>query len=77
MSPAANNKRLRPLELVLLAAPLLWVVPAMLHPVGEPYAGIADEANMWIFVHVAPRIRRLATIDAQSLYSWGLRAVRA
>jgi hypothetical protein len=25
----------------------------MLHPVGEPYEGIADEANMWILVHVA------------------------
>jgi hypothetical protein len=37
----------------LLAAPLLWLVPAFLHPMGEPYAGIADEADMWIFVHVA------------------------
>ena len=34
----------------LLAAPLLWLVPAFLHPMGEPYAGIADEADMWIFV---------------------------
>jgi hypothetical protein len=37
----------------LLAAPLLWLVPAFVHPMGEPYAGIADEADMWIFVHVA------------------------
>ena len=37
----------------LLAAPLLWLVPAFLHPMGDPYAGIADEADMWIFVHVA------------------------
>jgi hypothetical protein len=37
----------------LLAAPLLWLVPAFLHPMGEPYTGIADEADMWIFVHVA------------------------
>ena len=55
MSPAANRKRLRPLELVVLAAPLLWVVLAILHPGGggepAPYEGIADDANKWIFVH--------------------------
>jgi hypothetical protein len=44
---------LRTLSFVLLAAPLLWLVPAFLHPMGEPYEGIADEADMWIFVHVA------------------------
>ena len=49
-------KHLRPLEFVLLAAPLLWVVIAILHPGGTgnqpaPYEGIADEANEWIFVH--------------------------
>jgi hypothetical protein len=44
---------LRTLSFVLLAAPLLWLVPATLHPMGEPYAGIADEADLWIFVHVA------------------------
>ena len=44
---------LRKLPFVLLAAPLLWVVPALLHPMGEPYEGIADEANLWISVHVA------------------------
>jgi len=42
----------RKLPFVLVAAPLLWLVPALLHPMGEPYAGIADEANLWIFVHV-------------------------
>ena len=39
--------------LVLLAAPLLWLVPAMLHPVGDPYAGIAGEIDSWLFVHLA------------------------
>jgi hypothetical protein len=43
----------RKLSFVLLAAPLLWLVPAFLHPMGEPYEGIADEANLWISVHVA------------------------
>jgi hypothetical protein len=38
---------------VLLAAPLLWLLLALLHPMGEPYEGIADEADRWIFVHVA------------------------
>jgi hypothetical protein len=56
VSPAADKKHLRPLELVVLAAPLLWVVLAILHPGGgdepPPYEGIADEANKWIFVHV-------------------------
>jgi hypothetical protein len=42
--------------LLVLAAPLLWVVLAILHPGGvgdepAPYEGIADEANKWIFVH--------------------------
>jgi hypothetical protein len=53
---AAPKKRLSLLELVVLAAPLLWVVIALLHPGGigdepAPYAGIADDANKWIFVH--------------------------
>jgi hypothetical protein len=39
--------------LVLLAAPLLWLVPALLHPVGNPYAGIAGETDRWLFVHLA------------------------
>jgi hypothetical protein len=56
VAPAIDKKRLHPLELVVLAAPLLWVVIAILHPGGlgdepAPYEGIADEANRWIFVH--------------------------
>jgi hypothetical protein len=56
VAPAIDKKRLRLLELVVLAAPLLWVVIAILHPGGvgdepAPYEGIADEANKWIFVH--------------------------
>jgi hypothetical protein len=41
--------------LVVLAAPLLWLVPALIHPdgAGDLFEGIADEANKWIFVHVA------------------------
>src|ERR671917_788138 len=39
--------------LVLLAAPLLWLVPALLHPAGDPYAGIAGETDRWLFVHIA------------------------
>jgi hypothetical protein len=55
-STAARARRLSPLELVVLAAPLLWVVVAVVHPGGvgdepAPYEGIADEANKWIFVH--------------------------
>jgi hypothetical protein len=46
--------RLRPWHLVVLAAPLLWAVLAILHPTegGELYEGIADDANKWIFVHL-------------------------
>ena len=46
---------LRKAPFVLLAAPLLWLVPAFLHPdgAGDLFEGIADEANKWIFVHVA------------------------
>ena len=44
------------MQFLLLAAPLLWVVVAILHPGGvgnepPPYEGIADDANKWIFVH--------------------------
>jgi len=53
MPSAANDQRSLPLKLVVLAAPLLWVVPAMLHPAGEPYGGIADETGRWLFVHLA------------------------
>jgi hypothetical protein len=45
---------LSPWHLVVLAAPLLWAVLAILHPTegGELYAGIEDDANKWIFVHL-------------------------
>jgi hypothetical protein len=43
---------LRNARFALLAAPLLWLIPALLHLMGEPYAGIADQADRWIFVHV-------------------------
>jgi hypothetical protein len=51
----ANRTRLHPAWLVVLAAPLLWIVVAILHPndSGDLYQGISDEANMWIFVHAA------------------------
>src|SRR5688572_8490128 len=39
-------------QFALLAAPLLWLLPAILHPMGDPYEGMADEIDMWIFVHV-------------------------
>jgi hypothetical protein len=42
----------RKASFALLAAPLLWLVPAIVHPIGEPYDGIADDADRWIFVHV-------------------------
>ena len=55
-SGSFSFKHLHPLQFVVLAAPLLWVVIAILHPGGTgdepaPYEGIADQANMWIFVH--------------------------
>jgi hypothetical protein len=51
----ADGIRLRSRELLVLAAPLLWLVPAVIHPdeAGRLFEGIADEANKWIFVHVA------------------------
>jgi hypothetical protein len=52
VSPVGATKRLGLLQLVVLAAPLVWIVVAFLHPNAEPYEGIADEANRWIFVHV-------------------------
>ena len=42
----------RKAQFALLAAPLLWLLPAILHPMGTPYEGIADEIDMWIYVHV-------------------------
>jgi len=55
-SGSFSFKQLHPVQFVVLAAPLLWVVIAILHPGGTgnepaPYEGIADQANMWIFVH--------------------------
>jgi len=45
----------RALQLLVLTAPLLWLLPALIHPndSGNLFAGISDEANKWIFVHVA------------------------
>ena len=56
MSAVASSPRLRLLQFGALAAPLLWVALAVLHPGGTgdepaPYEGIADDANKWIFVH--------------------------
>jgi drug/metabolite transporter (DMT)-like permease len=56
VSTVASSQRPRPLEFVALAATLLWVALALLHPGGignepAPYEGIADDANKWIFVH--------------------------
>jgi hypothetical protein len=44
---SANKMRLRPGELVVLAAPLLWLVPAFVHPdeAGDLFEGIADDAK--------------------------------
>jgi hypothetical protein len=55
-SGSFSFKQLHPVQFVVLAAPLLWVVIAILHPGGvgdepAPYEGIADDANKWIFVH--------------------------
>jgi hypothetical protein len=56
--------------MVLLAAPLLWLVPAMLHPVGDPYAGIAGETDRWLFVHLA----QLALVPFLGALVWMLLA---
>jgi hypothetical protein len=56
--------------LVLLAAPLLWLAPAMLHPVGDPYAGIANETDRWLFVHLA----QLALVPFLGALVWMLLA---
>jgi hypothetical protein len=58
VSAVARSSRARSLEFVGLVALLLWVALAFLHPgaVGDepaPYAGIADDANKWIFVHLS------------------------
>ena len=64
--PSARRKS----ALVLLAAPLLWLVPALLHPVGDPYAGIADETDRWLFVHLA----QLALVPFLAALVWMLLA---
>jgi hypothetical protein len=56
--------------LVLLAAPLLWLVPALVHPVGDPYAGIAGETDRWLFVHLA----QLALVPFLGALVWMLLA---
>jgi hypothetical protein len=61
----------------LLAAPLLWLVPAFLHPMGEPYAGIADEADMWIFVHVAQLVLMPVLAAGVWMLLYGLPSVAA
>jgi hypothetical protein len=50
-----NRTRLSAVELVVLAAPLLWLAPALIHPdePGDLFEGIAGQANKWIFVHMA------------------------
>jgi hypothetical protein len=53
MTSLRNTSRVLPLSLLALAAPLLWVVPAIVHPVGEPYGGIEHETGRWLFVHLA------------------------
>jgi hypothetical protein len=66
----------------LLAAPLLWIVPALLHPTGNPYAGIADEADRWLFVHIAqllllPFVGALVWVLLTGLESVAARVARA
>jgi hypothetical protein len=68
--------------LALLAAPLIWVVPAVLHPMGDPYAGIAGEADRWLFVHVAqlvltPFVGALVWMLLTGLESAAARVARA
>ena len=63
-------KQLHPVQYLLLAAPLLWVVLTILHPGGvgnepAPYEGIADDANKWIFVHFSQLV-------LTPLIAWGV-----
>jgi hypothetical protein len=69
-SGSVSLRHLSPVQFVVLAAPLLWVVVAILHPGGvgdepAPYEGIADEANMWIFVHFSQLV-------LTPLLAWGV-----
>lgn len=68
---------LQRLSFVLLAAPLLWLVPAAVHPVGEPYQGIADDVDRWIFVHVAQLMLMPFLAAGVWLVLDGLRSVAA
>jgi hypothetical protein len=77
-----TTSRFRRAPFVLLAAPLLWVVPAMLHPVGDPYAGIADQTDRWLFVHIAqlvlaPFLGALVWVLLAGLESIAARVARA
>jgi hypothetical protein len=65
-APSAVRKA----SFVLLAVPLLWVVPAVLHPMGDPYAGIAGETDRWLFVHVT----QLALVPLLGALVWTLLA---
>lgn len=72
----------RKAALVLLAAPLLWLAPAILHPMGDPYAGIADETDRWLFVHIAqlvlvPFVGALVWVLLAGLESAAARVARA
>jgi hypothetical protein len=77
-----STRRNKSILVVLLAAPLLWVVPAVLHPVGDPYAGIADETDRWLFVHIsqlllAPFLGALVWMVLGGLGSVAARVARA
>ena len=61
----------------LLAAPLLWLLLALLHPMGEPYEGIADEADRWIFVHIAQLVLTPLLAAGVWLLLGGIRSVAA
>ena len=79
---AGTTSLLRKAPFLLLAAPLLWVVPALLHPMGDPYAGIADETDRWLFVHIsqlllAPFLGALVWMLLTGLESIAARVARA
>jgi hypothetical protein len=46
-SGSVNSRHLHPAQSVLLVAPLLWIVIALIHP-AEP-----EQSGRWIFVHFA------------------------
>jgi hypothetical protein len=75
MTSAATPKRF--FVLVVLAAPLLWVAPAVLHPAGEPYAGIADETGRWLGVHIAQLVLAPFLAAAVWMLLAGLESVAA